>query len=150
MASHSASGARGALVELNQLIRDNRVSEYPSPNLALGMQPAEFGPGTSRWTWAEQPAAVMNPFGQVQGGYLAILVDELCSTAIASVLEEGEWSVTAECKISYMRAFSPGPIAGSASVIRRSRSLAFLEAEVSGADGRVALRASATWAIARG
>jgi hypothetical protein len=49
MADQSRSGARTALVELNRLIRENRVAEYPSPNLALGMRPLEFGAGTSRW-----------------------------------------------------------------------------------------------------
>ena len=149
MAPQTTPGARVALVELNRLIRDNRVAEYPSPNLTLGMRPLEFGAGTSRWTWTDQPPAAMNPFGLVQGGYLAIFVDELCSTAIASVLEEGEWSVTAECKISYLRALKPGVIAGTGEVIRRSRSLAFLEAELRGADGLIAVRASATWAISR-
>jgi uncharacterized protein (TIGR00369 family) len=147
MADQSRSGARTALVELNRLIRENRVAEYPSPNLALGMRPLEFGAGTSRWAWTDQPPAVLNPFGLVQGGYLAIFVDELCSTAIASVLEGGEWSVTAECKISYLRALRPGAIEGTAAVIRRSRSLAFLATEVRGADGQLAVQASATWAI---
>ncbi|HVC45281.1 MAG TPA: PaaI family thioesterase [Candidatus Binataceae bacterium] len=149
MAPQTAPGARIALVDLNRLIRDNRIAEYPSPNLALGMRPLEFGPGTSRWTWTDQPSAALNPFGLLQGGYLAIFVDELCSTAIASVLEEREWSVTAECKISYLRALKPGVIAGTAEVIRRSRSLAFLAADLRGADGRIAVQASATWAISQ-
>ena len=145
----ASSGARGALTDLNRLIRENRVADYLSPNLVLGMRPVEFGIGRSRWTWTDQPAATLNPFGLVQGGYLAIFVDELCSTAIASVLEDGEWSVTAECKITYLRALRPGIIEGTASVIRRSKSLAFLGAELRGADGDVVVQASATWAISR-
>jgi acyl-coenzyme A thioesterase PaaI-like protein len=65
------------------------------------------------------------------------------------VLEEGEWAVTAEVKISYLRALQPGALDGSARVLRRSRTLAFLEAEVSGLGGGVAIRASSTWAISR-
>ena len=63
----------------------------------------------------------------MQGGYLALFVDEMFSTAIGSVLEEGEWAVTAEVKLSFLRALRPGAIEGFASVVRRTRSLAFLE-----------------------
>ena len=106
----------------------------------------EFGAGTSRWVWRAQPPAALNPFGILQGGYLAVFVDELLSTAIASVLEEGEWALTAEVKISYLRALNPGPVT-VVRVLRRSRTLAFLEALVESDDGKVGLTASSTWAV---
>ena len=55
--------------------------------------------------------------------------------------------MTAEFKISYLRALNPGPLAGSARVLRRSRALAFLEAQVESDEGKVALTASSTWAV---
>jgi uncharacterized protein (TIGR00369 family) len=138
---------RGPLTDLNRVIKENRVSDFTSPNLALGMTPVEFGVGTSRWAWSAQPAAALNPFGTVQGGYLAIFVDELLATAVASVLEDGEWSMTAEFKINFLRAVTPAPLAGSAHVLRRSRSLAFVEAQVETEDGQIAVTASSTWAV---
>jgi uncharacterized protein (TIGR00369 family) len=138
---------RGPLTDLNRVIRENRVSDFTSPNLALGMTPVEFGAGTSRWAWSAQPAAALNPFGTVQGGYLAIFVDELLATAVASVLEDGEWSMTAEFKINFLRAVTPAPLVGSARVLRRSRSLAFVEAQVETADGQIAVTASSTWPV---
>ncbi len=140
---------RAPLNDLNRLIRENRVADYPSPNLALGMAPVEFGSGTSRWRWQVQPAVALNPFGTVQGGYIAVFIDELLSTAIASVLENDEWAMTAEFKINFLRPLAPGPIDGNARVIRRSRTLAFLDAEAAGADGNVAVTASSTWAVVR-
>ncbi len=139
----------GPLDALNRLIRENRVGEYSSPNLALGMAPVEFGAGTSRWVWREQPAAALNPFGTVQGGYLAVFVDELLSTAIASVLEEGEWAMTAEFKLNFLRALNPGRMEGSARVLRRTRTLAFLEAQVTAESGAVGVTASSVWAISK-
>jgi uncharacterized protein (TIGR00369 family) len=139
--------SRGPLTDLNRVIRENRVSDFTSPNLALGMTPVEFGVGTSRWAWSAQPAAALNPFGTVQGGYLAIFVDELLATAVASVLEDGEWSMTAEFKINFLRAVTPAPLVGSARVLRRSRSLAFVEAQVETADGQIAVTASSTWPV---
>jgi uncharacterized protein (TIGR00369 family) len=138
---------RGPLAERNLLIKENRVGEYTSPNLALGMTPLEFGAGTSRWTWNAQPPEALNPFGTVQGGYLAIFVDELLQTAVASVLEDGEWAMTAEFKINFLRALTPAPLSGRAHVLRRSRNLAFVEAQVKTADGQIAATASSTWAV---
>src|ERR1700722_8398103 len=138
---------RGPLTDLNRVIRENRVRDFTSPNLALGMTPVEFGVGTSRWAWSAQPAAALNPFGTVQGGYLAIFVDELLATAVASVLEDGEWSMTAGFKNNFLRAVTPAPLVGSARVLRRSRSLAFVEAQVETADGQIAVTASSTWPV---
>jgi uncharacterized protein (TIGR00369 family) len=137
------------LDSINQLIRENRVGDFASPNLALGMRPLQFGPGTSRWSWESQPPLVLNPFGTVQGGYLAIFIDEMLSTAIGSVLEAGEFAVTAEVKLTYMRALRPGPLSGDARVIRRTRALAFMEASIANARSEVAVTATSTWAIAK-
>ncbi len=138
-----------SLDEINRIVREGHVAEYSSPNLTLGMCPVEFSLGASRWRWSNQPAHILNPFGFVQGGYLAIFVDELFSTAIASILKEGEWSVTAELKLSYLRPVRPGELVGEGRVIRRGSTLAFLEAEVLIADDKPAVRATSTWAIMR-
>ncbi len=137
----------GPLSELNRIIRENRVGDYRSPNLKLRMRPIAFGPGAARWSWADQPPAAINPFGTIQGGYIALFIDELFSTAVGSVLEEGEWAVTVEVKISYLRALKPGALEGVANLIRRTRTLAFLEARVLELGGQPAVTASSTWSI---
>jgi len=139
----------GPLSEINRTIRENRIADYRSPALALGIRPVEFGHGISRWSWNEQPAAAINPFGTLSGGYLALFVDELFSTAIGSMLEDGEWAVTVEIKCSYLRALRPGVIEGSAHVIRRAHSIAFLEGRVLDSEGKPAVSASSTWSIGR-
>jgi uncharacterized protein (TIGR00369 family) len=138
----------GPLLDINRAIRENRIDDYPSTNRRLGMNPLSFGPGTSQWRWTDQPAEVVNPFGTIQGGYIAVFADELFSTAIGSVLEDGEWAITAEMKLSFLRALAAGEILGSARVVRRSRTLAFLEASIS-ARGELAVTGSSTWAIQR-
>ena len=138
-----------ALSEINQIIRENRVEDYAGAVLALGMRPIEFGAGTSRWVWREHPAQVLNPFGTIGGGYIGVFVDEMFSTAIGSILEDGEFAVTAEIKLTYLRVLMPGAITGTARVLRRTRALAFLEASVVSASGEVAATASSTWAISR-
>ena len=136
-------------VELNRIIRDNRVDEYPSRNLALGMRPLEFGPGTSGWLWGGSPAehhqSVRNNARRLSRG----VHRRDLSTAIGSVLEEGEWAVTAELKLSYLRAAPPRRLTGRGRVIRRTRAIAFMDAEIRDADGALAVAASSTWAISR-
>ena len=63
------------LTELNRIIRENRTAEYRSPVLAIGMRPEEFGSGTSRWSWSDQPPLVLNPFGTINGGFIGVFVD---------------------------------------------------------------------------
>jgi len=138
------SSRRDPLAELNRLIKDNRVAEYVSPNLALGIRPADFGNGTSRWLWTQQPPTVLNPFGTVHGGYVAVLIDEMFSTAIASVLEVEEWAMTAEFKVNFLRALNPQPLCGHARVLRRTRFLAFLEAQIMDQKDTVAVTATST------
>lgn len=137
----------GPLEEINRAIRENRVDDYPRTNRSLGMYPLEFGKGTARWQWRDQPPQVLNPFGTIQGGFVGVFVDELFATAIGSVLEDGEWATTAEMKLSYLRALLPGAITGTARVVRRTRTVAFLDAEVIGPNGEAAALASSTWAI---
>jgi uncharacterized protein (TIGR00369 family) len=137
------------LTELNRIIRENRIAEYRSSALDLGMRPMQFGSGTSAWSWNDQPPPVINPFGTIGGGFVAVFVDELFSTAIGSVLEQDEWAMTAEVKISHLRALRPGAITGNARMLRRGRAIAFLEAEIAAADGKLAVRASSTWSISR-
>jgi uncharacterized protein (TIGR00369 family) len=137
------------LNQLNQLIKENRVAEYFSPNLALGMHPTEFAHGVSRWLWREQPASVLNPFGTIQGGYLALLVDEMLSTAIASVLEPNEWAMTVEFKVNFLCVLNPQTLTGEARVIKRGRGIAFMEAQIANQRGVVSVTASSTWKISR-
>ena len=79
----------------------------------------------------------------------ASLIDEMFSTAIASVLEVEEWAMTAEFKINFLRALNPQPLNGDARVLRRTRLLAFLEAQIIDQNGVVAVTATSTWAIMR-
>jgi len=149
MIEMSEDKSSGPQVELNRIIRENRGDDYPSTNRTLGMYPLEFGPGTSRWVWKAPPDNTVNPFGTVQGGYLAVFIDEILSTAIGSVLDEGEWAVTAELKLSFLRAVRPQKLDGHGRVIRRTRALAFMDAEIRDEAGELAVAASSTWAISR-
>lgn len=138
------------LQDINRAIRAGDLEAYPSTNTALGMRPVEFSRGASQWIWQPIARQALNAFGTIQGGYWAVFLDEAMATAVASVLEDGEWAVSAEIKLSYLRsATDQTHVKGQAKVIKRSRTLAFLEAHASDHGGRVLVSASATFAIGR-
>jgi uncharacterized protein (TIGR00369 family) len=137
------------LREINRTIRENRVEDFSTPNRILGMRPVAFTPGQSSWVWEHQPDSTLNPFGTVQGGYLAVFIDQILSTAIGSVLAEDEWAVTAELKVNFLRALTPQRIEGHGRVVRRTRTAAFMEAELHNGAGEQAVTASSTWLILR-
>ena len=83
---------RSPLTEINRLIKENRVSDYVSPNLALGMRPLAFGTGTSQWLWDHQPPAALNPFGTIQGGYITVLIKGDVA-AVTAAIEAGKAKV---------------------------------------------------------
>ena len=76
--------------KLNQALRENRPDEYLSTlHRELGLRALAFRPGESVWEWEASQERVLNPFGYVSGGYLAVFADELMASAIGSVLDAG-------------------------------------------------------------
>ncbi len=85
-----------------------------------------------------------NPMGQIQGGFLTAMLDECM--AVAGVVASGVSASIAslEIKTSYMRPAMPGRLRGVGRVAKWGRSVAFLEGELYGEDGKLVARASST------
>ena len=99
--------------KLNQALRDNRPEDYLSTlHRELGLRALAFRPGESVWEWEASQERVLNPFGYVAGGYLAVFADELMASAIGSVLDTGELATTAELKISFLKPVAKGLLRG--------------------------------------
>jgi uncharacterized protein (TIGR00369 family) len=90
-----------------------------------------------------------NGMGNVQGGFLAAMLDSTLGAAIATVLVEGERPPTIEMKINFMRPAKVGMIAGTARVVQRGRSLAFVEGELRNASGELLATGTSTNLIIR-
>ena len=85
----------------------------------------------------------LNPFGAVQGGFLAAMLDDTLGPALVATLDAGQFAVTLELKVSYLRPTRPGPVVGRGRVVHRGGSVAFLEGSLS-ADDEVVATATAT------
>lgn len=90
--------------------------------------------------------AVYNPIGAVHGGYAATLLDSACGCAVHSSLKAHQGYTTVELKIAYHRALSDdsGPVRAEGTVLSMGRRVAFAEAKLVDAAGRLCASATST------
>jgi uncharacterized protein (TIGR00369 family) len=87
-----------------------------------------------------------NLLGTIHGGYAATLLDSACGIATHSALEEGQSYTTLELKVSYHRAMTEntGLVRATGTVISIGRRVAFAEAKLTDANGRLLASATST------
>lgn len=137
--------------KLNQALRENRPDAYLSRlHRELGLRAVAFRPGESVWEWEASQERVLNPFGYVSGGYLAVFADELMASAIGSVLDTGELATTAELKISFFKPVAKGLLRGQGKVLRKGRRVAFVEARITNAKDDLVGVVTSTWTVVDG
>jgi acyl-CoA thioesterase len=89
----------------------------------------------------------LNLQGLVHGGMLAILADTACGLSIRSAMEAGRLHVTTDMDIHYLAPAKPGRIFGRGKAIRVGRSLAFAEASIEDAEGKLLARAQSRFSV---
>ena len=85
-----------------------------------------------------------NLWGGIQGGMVAAMLDDVMALAIGLDLEWGQISPTLELKVSMLAPARPGRILGEGRVIRRGRSVGFVEGELTSEDGTLLATGSST------
>ena len=91
-------------------------------------------------------ARVYNPIGSVHGGYAATLLDSACGVAVHSKLAPGQAYTTLELKVSYLRGMTTetGMVRAEGTVISMGRRVAFAEAKLTDASGKLLATATST------
>lgn len=90
-----------------------------------------------------------NLWGGIQGGMVAAMLDDVMSFAVGLNLGWGEISPTLEMKVSMLNAARPGRLIAEARVIKRGRSIGFIEGELRDDSGKLLATASSTATIAK-
>jgi uncharacterized protein (TIGR00369 family) len=85
-----------------------------------------------------------NPVGNVQGGFLAAMLDDTLGPALVATLEPDQFAPTLELKVNFLRPAKPGRLIGRGRVVDRGGSIAFLEGSLANADGVTVATATAT------
>ena len=90
-----------------------------------------------------------NPMGDVQGGFVAAMLDDTLGPALVATLDEHEFAPTLELKLSFLRPARPGRLTGRGQVLHRGGTIAFLAGDLRDDGGQVLATASATARIIR-
>jgi uncharacterized protein (TIGR00369 family) len=87
-----------------------------------------------------------NPLGVVHGGYAAALLDSACGCAVHASLKPGQAYTTLELDIRYHRPITTetGRVRAEGKVVTLGRRVAFAEARLTDASGRLYASASST------
>jgi uncharacterized protein (TIGR00369 family) len=91
----------------------------------------------------------LNPAGDVQGGFLAAMLDDTLGPALVATLGTGEWAPTLDLHVQFMAPAAPGRLCGRGRVVRRGRDIAFLAGELRDAQEKIVAAATATAMIRR-
>jgi len=72
----------------------------------------------------------LNPAGNVQGGFIAAMLDDTMGPALAATLKQGEFAPTANLNVSFFRPAKVGELLGKGRVLRRGKDVCFLAGEL--------------------
>ncbi|HKE76699.1 MAG TPA: PaaI family thioesterase [Acidimicrobiales bacterium] len=95
------------------------------------------------------PEAFLNPFGAIQGGFLAAMLDDTLGPALVATLGPGDSAPTSDLHVQFLRPARPGRLVGRGRIVRRGRDVGFLAGELVDGAGRVVAVATATAQIRR-
>ena len=88
--------------------------------------------------------ALCNKWGGIQGGNVAAMLDDAMAFAIGLNLDWGQISPTLELKVSMLAPARPGRIYAIGRVVRRGRSVGFVEGSLHDAEGQLLATGSST------
>ena len=115
----------------------------------IGFDLVEVGEGRSVVTLETGPQHT-NPMGTTHGGILCDIADSAMGIAFHSTLSPGETFTTVELKINFFRPVWKAQLRAEGKVVRRGRTVGYVECEVSDENGRAIAKASSTCLVLRG
>ena len=115
----------------------------------LGVALDEQHDGYCRLTLTLRPDTPRGVHGSLNGGLTATLIDLACISAVASLVDRTreEMNGTAELNVSYLRpAFGPAIVA-EGRVLKKGRSLAVVDVDISDGAGRLYAKGRCQYAL---
>ena len=136
---------RAALSGIDQLRALIALDDQPPIGRTMDFALVEVEEGRAVFE-GNPDARVYNPIGSVHGGYAATLLDSACGVAVHSRLAVGQSFTTLELKVSYLRGMTTetGVVRAEGVVISMGRRVAFAEAKLTDASGRLLATATST------
>jgi uncharacterized protein (TIGR00369 family) len=91
----------------------------------------------------------LNPMGNVQGGFLAAMLDDTLGPALVATLPKNHFAPTIELKVNFIRPAKLGRIVGTGRVVAKGGTIAFLAGELKTEQGELLATATATARIVK-
>ena len=121
--------------------------ELPKPNIAktLSIEFTDINPqqGTIETSFVAGEE-FLNPVGQVQGGILAAMLDDTMGPALVATLGENQFAPTLNLSIAFIKAAKPGKIYGKGRVVKKGKSICYLQGELLDENGGLLATGTAT------
>jgi uncharacterized protein (TIGR00369 family) len=115
----------------------------------IGFELAEAGDGRAVVTLEAGPQHT-NPMGTMHGGILCDIADTAMGIAFTSTLAASESFTTVELKINFFRPVWKAQLRAEGKVVRRGKTVGYVECEISDENGRAIAKASSTCLVLRG
>jgi len=114
-----------------EAMRAIATGRAPAPPIGelIGMRLVEVGPGEARFELLADGRHA-NPMGSLHGGILCDLGDGAMGCAVATTLEDGQSYTTIELRINFFKPVWKQQLTALGRVIKRTRKLAYAEAEI--------------------
>ncbi len=115
----------------------------------IGFEAKEIADGRATVTLVAGPQHA-NPMGTLHGGILCDIADAAMGLAFASTLATGESFTTVELKINFFRPVWEANLKAEGRVVRRGRSLGYVECEITDERAQLVAKAASTCLVLRG
>ena len=125
-----------------------KTNEVPVARI-IGFEAKEITHGRAVVTLLAGPQHA-NPMGTLHGGILCDLADAAMGMAFASTLAPEESFTTVELKINFFRPVWEAHLKAEGRVVRRGRSIGYVECEITDEHGQLIAKAGSTCLALRG
>jgi uncharacterized protein (TIGR00369 family) len=115
----------------------------------IGFELVEIGDGRAVVTLVAGPQHT-NPMGTLHGGILCDIADAAMGIAFNSTLAATESFTTVELKINFFRPVWQAELRAEGKVVRRGKTVGYVECEITDEKGRAVAKASSTCLVLRG
>ncbi|WP_067049673.1 PaaI family thioesterase [Methanofollis ethanolicus] len=112
----------------------------------MGIDAVSFGEGEAVLSMEVRPD-MLNGAGWLQGGVYTALSDEAMALALTTLLDDGGRIATISETTQYFKGVRDGTVRATGRVVRKGHAVAFAEGELTGADGALLARTTASFAV---
>jgi uncharacterized protein (TIGR00369 family) len=131
-------------IDYLQAMADGKL---PPPPIAshINLEMVSVEPGVANMA-ATPDESHYNPIGSVHGGFAATLLDSVCGCAVQSTLPAGTAYTSLDLNVSFLRGMTSetGRVTAQGRVTKPGSRVAFVEADIKDAAGRVLATATST------